>query len=143
MYLYYRLRLVIYTLNCDYKQLFLLVTFTLYTGNESATLAMRLCCCYHFQSKPQRYVTITLCYNKIFVVITFLFYLCMHPPSLRACYVSVLAEIYPEMAIGWYVYMENTPEANIRGNNSDPGEQGHWIFIQLSGDPYRYLISPK
>lgn len=37
--------------------------------------------------------------------------------------------------------MENAAEANVRGYNGDPGEQGHWLFTEVSGG--RYLISPK
>lgn len=37
---------------------------------------------------------------------------------------------------GWYSYMENSWDSNVRGCAGDPGEQGHWIIEKwIEPDP--------
>lgn len=48
----------------------------------------------------------------------------------------------PEKWKGWSVYMSNFPDANVRGCEGDPGEQGYWNFKQI-GSTNKYLVSPK
>lgn len=48
----------------------------------------------------------------------------------------------PEKWKGWSVYMSNFPDANVRGCEGDPGEQGYWNFKQI-GSTNKYLVSTK
>lgn len=44
---------------------------------------------------------------------------------------------------GWFLYMQNNGEGNVRAWHGDPGAQGHILFTKRDGGDANYLLSTK